>query len=68
MLQQLDSPYCTIHTDRTGSKVSEAVDRHQRRLRKRINVMLGDSGSEEQSSGRKSLVDLYDKSMNLVQS
>lgn len=63
-----DSRYCTLHTDRASSKLSQVADRHQRRLKNRINVILGEDtkSSSDQFSGRKSLVDLYDNSLNLV--
>jgi hypothetical protein len=61
----MDSRYCTINTDRACLKVEKAVDRHQRRLKKRINVIIGDEATKDIIlSGRKSLVDLYDKSLN----
>ena len=38
---EMESRYCTINTDRACSKIEKAVDRHQRRLKKRVNVIVG---------------------------
>jgi hypothetical protein len=60
----LPAPYATI-TPTTVPPTDKAIDRHQRRLRKRVNALLGPT-EDGSSSGRKSLVELYDKSLNLL--
>jgi hypothetical protein len=37
--RQFDSRYCTIQTDRTSSKMEQATEGHQRRLKKHIDLL-----------------------------
>jgi hypothetical protein len=65
-VHQLPTRYATLQ----NGKLERTIEKHQRRLEKRVENLVKEGETvafDRMHSGRKSLVELYDKSLNLLQ-